>query len=217
MVSNNLKVSQIKGATSLDDIAPYYLAMVKYTAGLIHSEKNKDVAIANDIVGDVILQLHKAFEKGKVIDAGYVIMALKNTYINEYNKAMRTNTGNELHEATIPEDEEDDVYNMVEFKEGIEELFENMNERINELRFYDKNILKYSQTKGLKELHRLSGISYRSLSYSLQKIRIKLGIDTKEKVRQFKKTKFFDGSYDEWERQYQKENNYILKEKPNGK
>lgn len=130
--------------------------------------------IYDDIVNDMYILIDAKLKEGKIINGGYVFLTMKNLLTNYYKKQNKLDFGLD-YEATIPEIFDDSEDN-IESKEYKETLYEELNNRISQLTWYEQKLMQYSKEMSLLELHRQSGISYRSLIYSKNKINAKIGL-----------------------------------------
>lgn len=168
----------IKNIKSIEELAKYDDIIRKHALILI---KNQE--IANELVQEMYLNIYKYLNKypNKVIDAGLVSVTLRNLHRNylEY-EVNRYDRGGADYEPTFPE-LPDEFEEIIEEKTKKEQLYNDIENRINKLTWYEKKILEYSQEMSLSELSRKSKISYLSLIHSKNKINEKLGIIKKEK------------------------------------
>jgi len=167
-------MNTIKNISSIHELAKYDSIIRNHARILI-----KDAELADDLVQNVYLQLHKYFTKYpmKRIDGGLVSVALRNALRNHQQyDTNRYDRGGADYEVSFPEiiDDIEDIYFE---KIEDEKLYDIMEDRINGLEWYHKKILEYSQTMSLRQLSRESGISYQSLITSMVKIKKQLGIN----------------------------------------
>ena len=73
-----------------------------------------------------------------------------------------------------PTEEIDDSELSIKNKEMDEIKWEKLNSSIQTLSWYEKKVLEYSFQMSLSELSRKSDISYKSLTHTLKKIKLKL-------------------------------------------
>lgn len=166
-------MNTIKNISSIQELAKYDAIIRKHAKILI-----KDESLADDLTQNMYLQIHKYLTKypHKRIDGGLVSVALRNLLRNHQQYDInRYDRGGADYEVFFPDtiDETEETYN-----ERIEDekLYMEMEERINNLEWYHKKVLEYSQSMSLLQLSRESGIPYQSLITSYQKIKVKLGI-----------------------------------------
>ena len=169
-MESKYKLSVIKDVNSLEELSKYDKIIRNKCKELI-----KCPDTAEDIVNDMYIKIHGAFEKGVTVNGGYVFITLKNLINNYYKKNNRLDFGNAEEDSKIP-DIEDDYDEVVEGKLYKEELYDEMERRIDTLHWYDKAVLEYEEKYNLSELSRKTGISYRSLNHTKDKIKKKLGI-----------------------------------------
>ena len=167
-------IGYIKNITSIDQLAVYDEALRKHVRCFVRCNETAD-----DIVNDAYLYLHKILVNGKVIDGGYVHMTLSNLNKNHLKYDVnRYDRGNTMRGAYIPEDN-DDVNNTIEDKMDDEIKYDLIEDMIAGLSWYEQKILEFEKIMSLYELSKRSGITYRSLCYTRQKIRVKMGIPKK--------------------------------------
>lgn len=168
-MSNKLNI--IKNISSLEELSKYDDIIRLQAKRLIKCPETAD-----DLVNDMYIKLHKTMQNGTIINGGYVHITLKNLYTNHLKfDTNRYDRGDSYYEAKIPEFEdtfEEDFQDKLE----LEEQYEEIERRIKELTWYEKKILEFEELISLSELSRQSGITYRSLCYSRDKIREKLGV-----------------------------------------
>ena len=174
MKVNNFSI--ITNITSLEELSQYDQLFRSYTNSFV-----TDKSLVDDIVQEMYLKIYKLFitYPDKVINGGYVIITLKNIYLNQIKLINKTDKGSLTNQAIIP-DVIDDTDDIIEHKENQEELYNIIEERVNNLHWYEKEILYQEENMSLYQLSKRSGISYRSLIYSRNKINIKLGIKKKK-------------------------------------
>lgn len=165
------KMSIIKDINTLEQLSKHDTLIRNHTKEFIKCNDTAD-----DLVNDMYLSLNRAMLKGKVIDGGYVHITLQNLYKNYLKfKVNRFDFGDSINEAKIPEFEDkfEDTYQDKIYEES---LYEEIEARIENLTWYEKKILEFEDVISLSELARQSGITYRSLCYSRDKMRDKLGV-----------------------------------------
>lgn len=170
MPKQEYTLSAIKKTRSLEDLCKYDSIIRDKARTMI-----KCPDIAEDIVNDMYLKIHEAFLRGKIVDGGYVFMTLKNMITNHHKKNNRLDFGSTEAEAIIPESEDD---SSIVIKEKIDQeaLYDEIDRRVENLHWYEKSVLNFESSMSLLELSRQTGISYRSLNHTRDKIRTKLGI-----------------------------------------
>lgn len=165
------KLSVIKDITTLTELSKYDTLIRNHAKEFIRCKETAD-----DLVNDMYLSLNKAMLKGKNIDGGYIHITLQNLYKNHLKfKIGRFDFGDSINEAKIPEFE-DNFEETYQDKLYQESLYEELEVRIENLTWYEKKILEFEDVISLSELARQSGITYRSLCYSRDKMRDKLGV-----------------------------------------
>lgn len=165
------KLNKIKDISSLEELSKFDDIIREQAKRLIKCPETAD-----DLVNDMYIKLHKTMVKGTVINGGYVHITLKNLYTNYLKfQVNRYDRGDSIYEASIP-DLEDTFLETFEEKLLEEELYLEIENRINNLTWYEKKILEFENSISLLELSKQSGITYRSLCYSRDKMRDKLGV-----------------------------------------
>lgn len=169
-------MATIQNITSLDELVKFDEMIREYTYRLCR-DKHQDMV--DDLVQDMYIKLHKAFEKGKTIDGGYIVITLKNLLINNLNIESRMDRGGEFYEVEFPKII-DDYNETLEIKQEQEEKYSKIEERIESLTWYEKKILQLQQSMSLLQLSKATKISYRSLIYTSDKMKNKLGVEPKK-------------------------------------
>ncbi len=174
-----LAMSHIKGITTLEQLTQYDELFRSYAYKMCE-DFEIPTDFADDLVNDMYIKVNKSFVNDKIINGGYIVRTLKNLFINHCDFEKKRLKRNLIIGEHIPEIEYD-ISETIEEKMADEKLYEEMEERIESLNWYEKSILKISQTTSLLQLSKDSKISYKSLIYSKRKINSKLGI-TKNKT-----------------------------------
>lgn len=169
-MKKQIKFTSLNNISSLDELAKYDQLFRDYTNGFV-----TDKSIADDVVQDMYLKLSKAFENGKVVNGGYIVITLKNLYLNHLKIVDRYNKGDETSEY-VPQEKVDDFDKVLEDKLEEEKQYQLIEEKIDKLSWFEKSIIQFEMKMSLYQLSKKSGISYRSLIYSKNKINNKLGI-----------------------------------------
>ena len=161
----------IENITSLQDLAPYHQKLVNHTKMLARS--NQD--FTEDIVQELYIKLDRYFKKypDKVINGGFISLSLRNSLRNYWILLKRRSPD---YDWANNDQEWEDNSEVIKEKLYDEELYEKLEEKINELEWYEKKLLQYSLEMPITELARRSGINYQNLVYSFSKVREKLGI-----------------------------------------
>lgn len=167
-----VNLSQINNITSIEELSEHYDLIRKYAHQLNPRMKEQ----LDDVLQDTFLKLSDIFLKypGKVIDGGYVAMTLSSVYKNylkSYNNKL--NFGNETYEAII-QDLPDNYEEVLQEKLAIEDRYDLYEKKKSQLSWYNAKVLEYSLVMSVSELSRQSKISYKSLSWTLNKIKEKL-------------------------------------------
>lgn len=164
-------INQIKNITSLTELAKHDTEIRHHAKSFIRCKQTAD-----DIVNDMYISICKILSEGdRNINGGYIHMTLNNLYTNHLKFYVnRRDFGTMTYEAYIPESEED-FDDILSDKMADEKLYDIIDEMIADLTWYEQKILEFEKTMSLLELSKRTGISYRSLIYTRQKIRIKLG------------------------------------------
>lgn len=163
-------MTTIKNITNLDELVVFDKIIRKYTLGITNCSSTAD-----DITQDMYIKVHKAMEKGKIIDGGYIVITLKHLFLDNIKNENKKDKGTSTCEAFIP-DQYDDSDENIEEKNEIERRYNILIERINNLNWYEQSLLKLMGTNSLLSISRSTHISYDSLIHSKKKINKKLGI-----------------------------------------
>lgn len=171
-----MQLSQVKNIHSLEQLSEFD-SLIRQTASAII----KCPETADDIVNSMYLVVYKSFERGKIINGGYVFMVLQNLYKNYLKQyTNRYDFGTKDNESYIPDSiddfEETEKEKLLEEQQWIE-----LEKRMSALTWYEKSIVKLEAEMSLSKIANKTGISYRHLLYSRKKIREKLGIIIKPK------------------------------------
>ena len=161
----------IENITSLQDLAPYHQKLVNHTKMLARS--NQD--FTEDIVQELYIKLDRYFKKypDKVINGGFISLSLRNSLKNYWILLKRRSPD---YDWANNDQEWEDNSEVIKEKLYDEELYEKLEEKINELEWYEKKLLQYSLEMPMTELARRSGINYHNIVYSRKKINANLGI-----------------------------------------
>ena len=165
----------IKNINNIHDLSFYDSIIRNYCYRMCKSE------LADDIVQEMYIKANRAFNKGKVVDGGYIVRILKHNWIDHLR--LREKIDN-LGELDYTLELEDDFIENFNSKVADEILYEEMYKRIDSLDWYDKKVLELSREMSLLELSKRSKISYRSLIYSRMKIDEKIGIIRKRNKKE---------------------------------
>lgn len=165
----------IKDISSLEELVKFD-SIIREKARLMCNNNE----IYDDITNDMYLLIDTKMKEGKIINGGYIFLTLKNLFTNYNKRQSKMDFGNELTQAYI-KDVDDDFEDTKETKEYQETLYDEISRRIETLTWYEQKLLQMSKEMSLLELHRQSGISYRSLCYTKEKINNKMGIIKKKK------------------------------------
>ncbi len=162
-----ISLSNISNINNINDLAQYYDQIRAY-AHQINPQKKEEI---DDIVQDCFIKLDRIFKKypDKVIDGGYIALTLTSLYKNYRKNYLNKNIMNDS-----PTEEIDDSELSIKNKEMDEIKWEKLNSSIQTLSWYEKKVLEYSFQMSLSELSRKSDISYKSLTHTLKKIKLKL-------------------------------------------
>lgn len=169
-MGNNIKLSSLKGIKNLDELSKYDNIIRTKCKTMI-----KCPDTADDIVNDMYLKISSVFERGESIGGDLVFITMKNLITDFYRKNRKFDFGNSIYPSTMPE-KEDYSYDDIKHKLHQEKLYEEIERRKDNLHWYEKAVLEFSEDHNLLELSRQTGISYRSLNYTKTKINEKLGI-----------------------------------------
>ena len=168
-------MNEIYNISTLQELCKYD-ALIRRTAYDICRQD----CIADDLVNDFYLKVDKVFKNGRVVNGGFVGISLRNAYTNYLKGQNKLDFGFDDTDHHIP-DKVDDYYEVLEQKINNEEYYQVIFERIDTLNWYEMKILECWLIKPLTELAADTGISYKSLYYSLNKIKIKIGIKNDKK------------------------------------
>lgn len=169
-----INLNIIKDVSTIEELSKFDTLIRKYSKSIIPCNDTAD-----DIVNDMYIKLNSVMERGSIINGGYVYITLKNLYSNHRKiNINRYDFGNAYECSYIPDNINDDL--DIDNKIMIEGLYNDMDDRISLLSWYEQKILSFSYIISMSELSRKSGISYRSLCYSKLKINEKLGIKNKK-------------------------------------
>jgi hypothetical protein len=173
-------LKNIKNITSIEQLSKYDKIIREHALILI-----KDKNIASELVQEMYLNIDKYLKKypNKIIDGGLVSVSLRNLHRNHLQfEVNRYDRGGADYEVSFP-DLPDEYETIYEDKMKMEQLYEEMDKKLNNLTWYSKKVLEYSQTMCISELSRKSGISYISLIYDLNKTKEKLGIKNEKRKK----------------------------------
>jgi len=167
-----INLSTITNITNIEQLSQHYELIRKYAHQMNPLIKEQ----MDDVVQDAFIKLSDIFLKypGKEIDGGYVALTLSSILKNQQKAyTNKMDFGNDNYEATIP-DTPDNYEEILQHKLEEEYKYIQYEDKKKLLSWYERKILDYSLMMSLSELSRHTGISYKSLSWSLKKIKEKL-------------------------------------------
>jgi len=167
-----VNLSTISNITSIEGLSEHYILIRKYA----HQMNPKLKEQMDDVVQDAFIKLADIFLKypGKEIDGGYVALTLSSILKNQQKAYInKMDFGNDIYDATIP-DTPDNYEEVLQHKLEEEERYLEYENKKKLISWYDRKVLEYSLVMSLSELSRHTGISYKSLSWTLKKIKEKL-------------------------------------------
>lgn len=165
----SVSLHHIEGVKSIEDLAPHY-DLIKRHLSVLTTIKGEDL---QDLLQDFYIKLDAYFKKypDKVINGGFVSSSLRNM-LKSYYVEVQNNVNEYEVNIVDREDSAIDIDDKIE----MEELYEKMYEKVDELDWTEKTVLEYSLIMSSAELSRLSGIPYQNIIYTLNKAKRKLGI-----------------------------------------
>ena len=112
----------------------------------------KDRTRADDLVQEMYLKMHKRFlvKPPKIINFSYVLLTLKNLYLNEINKNKREIPNSNSINCYVDLDAE-------ETKNKLEARIE-LNENLKELNYVQREVIMQLQEKSQRQLSRETGV-----------------------------------------------------------
>lgn len=166
-------MKEIKNIKSIEELMQYDKLIRHNAYGICYGN-----SIADDLVNDLYIKLIDYFNKGKVINGGLIFVSLNNAYRNYVKRQNKLDMGTMNNCAFIPDviDDYDDIYQE---KLENENKYNIIDDRLKLLTWYERKVLDFSLENPLTLLALHTGISYKSLYYTLNKIKIKLGMNGK--------------------------------------
>lgn len=167
-----VNLASINNITSITQLAEHYELIRKYA----HQMNPKLKEQMEDVVQDMFVKIADIFLKypGKEIDGGYVALTLSSILKNQHKAyTNKLDFGNDTYEAII-QDQPDNYEEVLQYKLDVEERYRLFEIKKNNLSWYDRKVLEYSLVMSVSELSRQTHISYKSLSWTLNKIKDKL-------------------------------------------
>jgi len=158
-------------------IAREHFMKIKIDYTRANEYTNEKTQCYNDIVNDVYINLITWWEKpeniNKAINSGFIHMLLRNRWINHIKKE---NIKNHKHSDVQPDWIIDDSYENEDLDSKYEDeiLYELLEEKINDMHWYEQTLLQYSLQLDLKTISRKTNISYRSIRNTMSIIKNKL-------------------------------------------
>lgn len=169
--TTSTSLHKIVDITDIKQLSVYNTLILEHARMLTKGDR----LLAEDIVQEMYINLHKYFEKypDKIINGGFVSLSLRNTLKNYWETLKRKDNNYDWEKQELVYDESDEE---IEEKLKDEVLYEEMERRMEELPWYERKVLEYSLEMHITELARKSGINYQNLVYSLAKAKTKIGI-----------------------------------------
>lgn len=163
-------MNEIQNISSIEELMPYDALIRSNAYGICYGN-----SIADDLVNDLYIKLIDYFKMGKVINGGLIFVSLCNAYRNYVKRQNKL-----ISEEFIP-NRIDDFEDIVELKLLNENRYDEIEDRMKLLNWYERKVIDFSLEYPLTLLALNTGISYKSLYYTLNKIKIKIGINGKIK------------------------------------
>lgn len=161
----------IENLTSIKDVAVYNQRLLDHCRMLAQSKED----YINDLIQDLYINLDKYFTKypDKVINGGFLSLSIRNLLRNYWISLKRRTPDFDWE---VNEFEYDEGIDTLKEKIKDEELYDQLEEKLSALHWYERKIIEFSLEMPITELSRQSGINYQNLIYSLGKTKKKLGI-----------------------------------------
>lgn len=134
----------------------------------------KNNPIADDLLNDFYIKAIPLFNQSRVLSDGFVFICISNAYVNYIKRQKKLDFGLNNLPAVIPEIPDDTEQTILDKLED-EKLYNIIQNRYEQLSWYEGKLLNFSLVMPLTVLAQNTGISYKSLCYTLNKIKIKMG------------------------------------------
>ena len=163
-----VSLSEIKNINNIQELALHYDLIQKYAYQI--NPKNK--ILMDDIVQDMFIKLTITWKNSptKLINGGYVAMALMSVY-RDYQRLYSKKMNFDVEFGDIIDDSEDSLKDKL-IQDGLYEHYEYIKET--KMDWYERKVLHFYLLMPLTQLSKRTGISYKSLTYTITKIKEKI-------------------------------------------
>lgn len=175
-----ITLKDINNITNIEELSKYD-NIIRSKAKIMCDNK----LFYDDIVNDMYILVNEKLLDGKIINGGYVFLTMRNLITNYHKRNNKWDKNLDVEDFYIADDP-DDFRELLENLINDELLYNELNERISKLTWYEQKLMQHSYEMSLLELHRKSGISYRSLIYTKNKINKKIGLKNRKYIKKNK-------------------------------
>lgn len=164
---NNLSLSVVKNVKSISELSVHDDLLRRHAKSLVVKYfGNTNPELHNDIINDMYIKLYDKLDvKGGVIEKGSYISSIINNACRDIYSDNNRYSSNEDSEGNCIFDKI--ISESTDLEK--EELFNKLKTKIDYLNWYEKEVLLLSLEYDMKELSRISGVSYKALTTTLNR------------------------------------------------